>query len=243
MSPANLRRAVAALTLLVAATALAEAQTDRFSAGGYFRIMTRPDFQGGSSKLGLWNLSGRLLNEGPWGALELKLDVLKPNPGTQEVWASIHTKIEGGSFSNADPANGALSAFRVTQMYVRAGNILFDRVTWQLGTLDTYFGDLGLYDVKPAQISSRPSACPPATPPTGSSCWWAWATPATSCAATATTRSSPRAGRCGCAWETTWSSARAASATTSRTSRGTSSARTAPTWTRASATRSTSGTR
>ncbi len=114
--------------------------------------MTRPDFQGGSSKLGYWNLYGRLLNEGPWGALELKLDVLKPNPGTQDVWASIHTKIEGGSFSNADDQNGKLSAFRVTQMYVKAGNILFDRVTWQLGTLDTYFGDLGLYDVKPAQI-------------------------------------------------------------------------------------------
>ncbi len=145
-------RVLVALALLSSATVFAEAQTDRFSAGGYFRIMTRPDFQGGSSKLGFWNLYGRLLNEGPWGALELKLDVLKPNPGTQDVWASIHTKIEGGSFANADPQNGALDAFRVTQMYVKAGNILFDRVTWQLGTLDTYFGDLGLYDVKPAQI-------------------------------------------------------------------------------------------
>src|SRR5512144_1755106 len=134
-----MRRLLGVVPLLFASVALADAPSDRFSGGGYFRVMTRPDLQGGSSRLGFWNLYGRLLNEGPWGALELKLDVLKPNPGTQDVWASIHTKIEGGSFANADSGNGNLSAFRVSQMYVKAGNILFDHVTWQLGTLDTYF--------------------------------------------------------------------------------------------------------
>jgi hypothetical protein len=130
----------------------AETQADRFGAGGYFRIMTRPDLQGGDSRLGYWNLYGRLLNEGPWGALELKLDVLQSTPGSNDVWASLHTKIEGGSFANSDANQGWLGQFRVSQMYVRAGNILFPHVTWQLGTLDSYFGDLGLYDMKPAQI-------------------------------------------------------------------------------------------
>ncbi|MGQ0506070.1 MAG: hypothetical protein ACT4TC_12215, partial [Myxococcaceae bacterium] len=140
------------LCVVISSTAWAEAQQDRFNAGGYFRIMTRPDFQGGSSRLGYSNLYGRLLNEGPYGALELKLNVLNAAPGSSEVWASVHTKIEGGSISNADALNGTLSAFRVSQLYVKAGNILFDHVTWQLGTLDTWFGDLGLYDMKPAQI-------------------------------------------------------------------------------------------
>lgn len=130
----------------------AEVSGDRFSAGGYFRIMTRPSLQGGEGGLGLWNLYGRLLNEGPWGALELRLDLLEPNPGTKEVWASVHSKIEGGSFQNAERQNGRLDQFRVSQLYVRAGNILLEDVIWQLGTLDIYFGDLGLYDMRPAQI-------------------------------------------------------------------------------------------
>lgn len=133
-------------------TARAEVEPDRFSAGGYFRIMTRPDFQGGNGRLGLWNISGRLLNEGPWGALELKLDVLRDAPGSHEAWASIHAKIEGGSFLNADPGKGTLDHFAVTQLYIQAGNILVDGVTWQLGTLDSWFGDLGLYDLKPTMI-------------------------------------------------------------------------------------------
>src|SRR5688500_9433222 len=115
-----------------------DVRPDRFNAGGYFRVMTRPDLQGGTSRLGFWNLHGRLLNEGPWGALELKLDVLQRAPETDDTWASVHAKIEGGSFANTDPGGGRLDAFRATQMYVQAGNILLDRVTWQLGTLDSY---------------------------------------------------------------------------------------------------------
>lgn len=142
-----------ALALLPAA-ALAEAPRDRFNAGGYFRIMTRPDFEGGNTRLGYWNLYGRLLNEGPWAALELKLDVLQAPPGTREVWASVHAKVEGGSFANTDSARGRLDQFAVTQLYVKAGNVLLDRVSWQLGTLESYFGDLALYDMRPAQLFS-----------------------------------------------------------------------------------------
>jgi len=47
-----------ALGLSLPSNARAEASGDRFSAGGYFRIMTRPDFQGGASTLGFWNLYG-----------------------------------------------------------------------------------------------------------------------------------------------------------------------------------------
>jgi len=45
--------------------------------GGYFRVMTRPDFQGGDGRLGYWNLYGRLLNEGPFVALETQLHLLR----------------------------------------------------------------------------------------------------------------------------------------------------------------------
>lgn len=149
------RRLVAALCLALGglpASAGAEALKDRFSAGGYFRIMTRPDFQGGDSKLGYWNLYGRLLNEGPWGALELKLDIVQNSPGRNDAWAAIYAKIEGGSFANTDTGRGNLGNYANTQLYVKAGNILLDGVTWQLGTLYTYPGDLGLYDMRPADL-------------------------------------------------------------------------------------------
>ncbi len=130
----------------------ARADDDRFSAGGYFRISARPDFQGGKSKLGLWNISGRLLNESQWAALEMRLQLIKQTPGTNEVWTSLHAKIEGGSAHAADLLNGSLGAFALTQLYAKAGNVLIEDVVWQVGTLDFYFGDLGLYDMKFAEI-------------------------------------------------------------------------------------------
>ena len=139
---ARLSLCVVALVTVGPSPARAEAERDRFSAGGYFRVMTRPDFQGGDSRLGYWNLYGRLLNEGPYGALELKLDALPPKPGTGAVWASVHTKIEGGSVFNADAYQGWLGRYAVTQLYVEAGNILLENVIWQVGTLDSYMGDL-----------------------------------------------------------------------------------------------------
>ncbi len=144
--------------MLLLATALppgvsrADAGDSRASVGGYFRVMARPDLQGGDGRLGYWNLYGRLLNEGPWAALELKLDLIPPDPGSGKVWTAVHFKLEGGSVLGADPGNGKLNAFGLTQLYVEAGNVLFPDVTWQLGTLDTWMGDLGLYDMKPAQI-------------------------------------------------------------------------------------------
>ncbi len=126
--------------------------SSRFGAGGYFRIMTRPDFQGGNSRLGFWNLYGRLLNEGPYAALELRLDVLERDPLANTPWTSLHAKIEGGSVANADPAGGSLAQFRLSQLYAQTGNVLLEDVTWQIGTLDSYYGDLGLYDFRPAQI-------------------------------------------------------------------------------------------
>ena len=74
--------------------------------------------------LGLWNLYGRLLNEGPWAALELKLDLLQQTPGSNDIWTSVHTKLEGGSFATADAGGGSLNSYRVTRMHVLAGNIL-----------------------------------------------------------------------------------------------------------------------
>ncbi len=142
----------AALALGLSSTASAEALKDRFSAGGYFRIMTRPDFQGGDGKLGYWNLYGRLLNEGPWGALELRLDLLQNAPGRADPWAAVVAKIEGGSFRNSDAGRGNLGEYANTQLYVKAGNILLDGVTWQVGTLYSYPGDLGLYDLRPAGL-------------------------------------------------------------------------------------------
>jgi hypothetical protein len=145
-------------TLLLAALlggpppASADGSRDRFSAAGYFRIMARPDFEGGWSRLGLWNISGRLLNEGPWAALELKLDILPPEPGSDQVWTSVHAKIEGGSVHGADVHLGSLGQFRLTQLYVKAGNVLLPDVVWQLGTLHMYYGDLGLYDLRPAEL-------------------------------------------------------------------------------------------
>ncbi len=140
------------LSLLLSGYAFAQAPDSRFSAGGYFRIMARPDFQGGNGRLGYWNLNGRLMNEGPYAALEMKLDLLQAPPGTTDIWASLHARIEGGSVTTADSGNGSLVNFRLSQLYARAGNILAPNVVWQLGTLQYFFGNLGLYDLRPAQI-------------------------------------------------------------------------------------------
>lgn len=120
--------------------------------GGYFRVMARPDFQGGNGRLGYWNLYGRLMNEGPYGMLDLRYDVLEPIAGSTEPWTSVHARIEGASISNADPGNGSLSNFRLSQVYVKTGNVLLRDVVWQIGTLEYFYGDLGLYDMRPATV-------------------------------------------------------------------------------------------
>lgn len=142
----------AAAALLSSSPAFAEVGQDRFDAAGYFRVMARPDLQGGNGRLGYWNLYGRLLNEGPWAALELRLDVVPPEPGGGNAWTSLQARIEGGSVANAHPALGRLDNFFLSQLYALAGNVILDKVTWRIGTLEYYFGDLGLYDLRPAQI-------------------------------------------------------------------------------------------
>jgi len=139
-----------ALSLVTLTPAVALA--GKAEVGGYLRVATRPDSQGGDGKLGYWNLHGRLLNEGPYAALEGKIDLLERRPGEIEPWASAHVKFEGGGVGNAEPSNGSLTQWRMSQLYVKSGNVGLKDFTWQVGTLDYYFGDLGLYDMRPAQI-------------------------------------------------------------------------------------------
>lgn len=37
-------------------------------------------------------------------------------------------------------------------MYVKTGNVVLPRVVWQVGTLEYFFGDMGLYDMRPATV-------------------------------------------------------------------------------------------
>ncbi len=139
--------------LLGLAIASGTAEAGRADVAGYLRVGARPDFgQGGNGRLGYWNLYGRLLNEGPYAAVEFKYDVLERKAQTRDPWTSLHLRIEGGGVQGGDPGNGSLANLRMSQMYVRAGNVLLPDVTWQVGSLIYYFGDLGLYDMRPAQI-------------------------------------------------------------------------------------------
>jgi hypothetical protein len=120
--------------------------------GGYFRVMGRPDFQGGAGRLGTWNLYGRLMNEGPYGMLELRYDVLEPQPASTQPWTALHARIEGGSIANASASQGSLAEFRLSQVFVKTGNVAIKDVVWQIGTLEYFFGDLGVYDMRPATV-------------------------------------------------------------------------------------------
>jgi len=140
-------RTAVLLGLLLASEAAAGTRV-----GGYVRVMARPGLQGGSGALGHWNLYGRLLNEGPYAMLDLDLDVLEPAPESGVPWSTVHARIEGGSVGNADSANGSLNGFRLSQLHVQAGEVLLSDVTWQAGTLVSTMGDLGLYDMRPAQV-------------------------------------------------------------------------------------------
>ena len=140
------------LLCLDVGTAHADASFRPASVGGYFRIMARPDFQGGNGRLGYWNLYGRLLNEAPWAAVELQLHLLPRDSGTRDVWTNLHLRIEGGAVRTAEASGGKLGEFLFSQLYVEAGNVLLPDVTWRLGTLQYWYGDLGLYDMRPAEL-------------------------------------------------------------------------------------------
>ncbi len=121
------------------------------SVTGYVRAGARPDFQGAGATLGYWNLYGRLMNEGPYAMIELDYDIIEREPLSREPWTDLHFRVEGGAISRAS-AEGSLGGFLTSQLYVRGGNVLLPDVTWQIGTLDRFLGDLGLYDMRPAQI-------------------------------------------------------------------------------------------
>jgi hypothetical protein len=142
---------IAAL-LLTPSLAQAEAKSQPVGVAGYFRIMARPDFQGGFGKLGFWNLYGRLLNEGPWAGLEVRIKMLEAAPGTSDPWTSVHLKIEGGAARGAEPTNGLLGQYFMTEVFVEGGNLGLQDVTWRAGTLWEELGDLGLYDFRPGTI-------------------------------------------------------------------------------------------
>ncbi len=118
---------------------------------GYFRVAGRPDFQGGDGRLGYWNLYGRLLNESSWALIDLRVPIVEENPGTDDPWTSVNARVEGGSIGASDAGNGRLGNLRLSQVYVKAGNVL-GPIEWQFGTMEWYYGDLGLYDVRPASL-------------------------------------------------------------------------------------------
>jgi hypothetical protein len=140
------------LVLTLATEAHADAESDRASAWGYFRISTRPDFQGGNGALGFWNLYGRLLNEGQYAELNLGLKALQNQPGTDDPWADVKVRLACTSYGQTDPGNGSFVNCRISQFFVEAGNVLLSKVTWRLGTQEYYHGDLGLYDFRPTNL-------------------------------------------------------------------------------------------
>ena len=132
------------LTLLLLAHAHAA------EVGGYFRLMARPDLVGGDGRLGTSPFYGRLLNEGPWGLLDVRQSLVKGGPDAP--WGALTLRVEGGAVGNGDPTNGSLLGFRVSQLYLTAGNLGPAHTTWRFGTLETTFGDLWLYDARPTQM-------------------------------------------------------------------------------------------
>ncbi|MCB9677113.1 MAG: hypothetical protein H6737_18495 [Alphaproteobacteria bacterium] len=135
-----------ALSLLL----MSDASAGRADVGGYFRVAARPDLQGGSGRLGYWNLYGRLMNEGSYGMVELRYDVLEPSGDAP--WTTLHARFEGGSIAGADDGNGFLGNFRMSQVFIESGNVGIDKVTWRFGSLEYFFGDMGLYDMRPATL-------------------------------------------------------------------------------------------
>jgi hypothetical protein len=120
--------------------------------GGYLRVMSRPDMEGGAGQLGHWNLYGRLMNEGPWAALDLYVSPLAQKPGSDAVWTTAHAKIEGAPYALAGDNALNLSDMRITQLYTRVGNVGVDGLVWQVGTLDYWHDDVGLYDIRPTTL-------------------------------------------------------------------------------------------
>lgn len=140
------------IAAFISSIGYADETPSRFSAGGYFRIQARPDFQGGNGGLGIWNLYGRLLNEGPYAMLQSQLQLIQADPNGSDPYANVNVRVEGGFLQFSQGGSNNLENFRISQFYVTVGNVALSHVTWQVGSLYYYPGDLGLYDFRPAQI-------------------------------------------------------------------------------------------
>lgn len=117
---------------------------------GYFRLMARPDLVGGDGRLGTSAFYGRLLNEGPWSLLDVRQPLVVGGEGAP--WGDLRFRIEGGGVAGGEPLNGALLGFRLSQLHIHAGGLGAADVEWRVGTLETTFGDLWLYDARPTQL-------------------------------------------------------------------------------------------
>jgi hypothetical protein len=142
------------ILILEGSSLVGVAKASQTEVAGYLRVGVRPDFQGGDGRLGHWNLYGRLLNEGPYALLDLRHSVAPQQPGRTEPWTALHMRVEGASVAGADSGGGSLASYRLSQLYAEAGQVLIDGVTWRVGTLETWVGDLGLYDMRPTQLFS-----------------------------------------------------------------------------------------
>jgi len=142
----------AGLCCSVPSLSRAEAPDRALSLGGYARVMTRPDLSGGDGRLGYWNLYGRLLNEGPWLALEMRLKLQPGRAERGDTTSALHVKMEGGSITGADHGGGHLESYRVSQLYLNTSNSLAPGLSLRMGTLHHWFGDLGLYDFRPGEL-------------------------------------------------------------------------------------------
>jgi hypothetical protein len=149
--------ALALLACLTAATrARADADEDRLTVGGYFRLQAFTDFQGGNGELGQNPFGcgfggpciyGRLMNEGPYGILEMRYLMLGSDKTPDAPWAAIYLRGEGDSFLGTDAGNGSLANYAITKFGVETGNLLLRNVTWRVGILWYEPNNMGLYDM------------------------------------------------------------------------------------------------
>ena len=122
---------------------------DGASLGGYARLLARPDLAGGDGRLGYWNLYGSALERmGPWVSLDPRAAVLRKSSG---AWSDLHLKIEGPGPLGADAGRGSLETLGLTQAH-SAGASQGSPYTLRVGSLATWYGDLGSHDMRPARL-------------------------------------------------------------------------------------------
>ena len=64
-------------------------------------------------------------------------------------------RFEGGSINGADANNGLLSAFFMSRAFIDTGGLLTEKGVWRLGSLIWDNGDLGLYDMRLANLFNQ----------------------------------------------------------------------------------------